>query len=88
MEILLVALKEEGRFATRQLRISKQYPTILYELLSNVTKRGLLKLLPLDLIDVRFGRSTFIHSQSFHYYFALLMNMNHYFFHKVQLHRV
>ena len=37
------------------------------EILSNVTERGLRKLNPLELImDVRFGRSTFIHFESFH----------------------
>ena len=36
------------------------------EILSNVTERGLLKLIPLELMDVRFGRSTFIHFKSFH----------------------
>ena len=33
---------------------------------SNVTERGLLKLYPPELMDVRFGRSTFIHFESFH----------------------
>ena len=52
------------------------------EILSNVTERGLQKLYPLELImDVRFGRSTFHHFESFHYYFALAMNRNIYFFH-------
>ena len=36
------------------------------EILSNVTERGLRKLNPLDLMDVRFGRSTFYHFESFH----------------------
>ena len=36
------------------------------EILSNVTERGNLKLLPLELMDVRFGRSTFHHFESFH----------------------
>ena len=36
------------------------------EILSNVTTRGLQKLLPSELMDVRFGRSTFIHFESFH----------------------
>ena len=37
------------------------------EILSNVTERGYSKLHPLELsMDVRFGRSTFIHFQSFH----------------------
>ena len=36
------------------------------EVLSNVTERGCWKLPPLELMDVRFGRSTFIHFQSFH----------------------
>ena len=60
------------------------------EILSNVTERGYSKLYPLELImDVRFGRSTFIHFKSFHYYFALSTNMmNHYIFHEVHIHRV
>ena len=37
------------------------------EILSNVTERGYLKLYPSELsMDVRFGRSTFNHFQSFH----------------------
>ena len=36
------------------------------EILSNVTERGYSKLLPLELMDVRIGRSTFIHFESFH----------------------
>ena len=59
------------------------------EILSNVTERGYLKLyLPELLMDVRFGRSTFIHFESFHYYFALSMNMIHHFFLQVHIHRV
>ena len=47
------------------------------EILSNVTERGYSKLHPSELsMDVRFGRSTFIHFESSHYYFALSMNMN------------
>ena len=58
------------------------------EILSNVTERGSSKLYFSELIDVRFGRSTFIHFESFHYYFALSMNMNHHVFHEVLHHRV
>ena len=59
------------------------------EILSNVTERGYLKLSPSELMDVRFGRSTFHHFQSYHYYFALSMNMmNHRIFHKVHNNRV
>ena len=59
------------------------------EILSNVTERGLQKLYPLELImDVRFGRSTFIHFESFHSYFALSMNMNQSIFQQVHNHRV
>ena len=47
------------------------------EILSNVTERGSLKLHPTELMNVRFGRSTFHYFESFHYYFALSMNMNH-----------
>ena len=37
------------------------------EILSNVTERGYSKLHPSELsMDVRFGRSTFIHFESFH----------------------
>ena len=46
-----------------------------WEILSNVTERGSEKLDPLELMDVRFGRSTFSHFKSFHYYFALSANM-------------
>ena len=54
------------------------------EKLSNVTERGSWKQHHSELMDVRFGRSTFIHFQSFHYYFALSTNMiNHIFFHQV-----
>ena len=59
------------------------------EILSNVTERGKEKLYPSELImDVRFGRSTFIHFQSFHYYFALSMNMMNHFFLQVHTNRV
>ena len=61
------------------------------EILSKITERGYLKLAPSsDLImDVRFGRSKYHHFQSFHYYFALSMNMNHHIlFHKVHIYRV
>ena len=59
------------------------------EVLSNVTERGFKKLNPSELsMDVRFGRSTFIHFKSFHYYFALSTNMNHHIFHQVPIHRV
>ena len=37
------------------------------DILSNVTERGFEKLLyPVELMDVRFGRSTFHHFESFH----------------------
>ena len=36
------------------------------EILSNVTERGYSKLHPSELMDVRFGRSTFYHFESFH----------------------
>ena len=36
------------------------------EILSNVTERGLQKLYLAELMDVRFGRSTFNHFESFH----------------------
>ena len=57
--------------------INVQYSKILF----NVTERGFLKLHPSELsMDIRFGRSTFDHFESFHYYFALSMNrMNHVF---------
>ena len=52
------------------------------EILSNVNERGYSKLPPSESMDVKFGRSTFIHFKSFHYYFALSMNMmNHSIFH-------
>ena len=64
--------------------INIQYSEILF----NVTERGLRKLYPLELsMDVRFGRSTFNHFESFHYYFALSTNMNHRLFHQVQIHQ-
>ena len=50
------------------------------EILSNVNERGCWKLNRTELKDVRFGRSTFNHFESFHYYFALSMNRNHLFF--------
>ena len=36
------------------------------EILSNVTERGSLKLHPTELMNVRIGRSTFHHFESFH----------------------
>ena len=65
--------------------INIQYP----EILSNVTEQQYLKLYPPELfMDVRFGRSTFSHFESFHYYFAFSMNMNHHCFHRVHFYRV
>ena len=59
------------------------------EILSNVTERGYQKLSPPELImDVSLGRSTFNHFQSFHYYFALSMSMNHPLFLQVPIYRV
>ena len=59
------------------------------EKLSNVTERGSWKLHHSELMDVRFGRSTFYHFKSFHYYIALSMNMNHpSIFHVVQIYQV
>ena len=40
--------------------------TLYSEILSNVTERGLVKLLPSELMDVRIGWSTFYHFESFH----------------------
>ena len=60
------------------------------EILSNVNERGRQKLSPDPelIMDVRFGRSTFHHFKSFHYYFALSMNMNHHnLFPKVHIHQ-
>ena len=58
------------------------------EILSNVTERGSQKLLPSESMDVRFGRSTFHYFESFHYYFALSMNMMNHLFHEVHIDRV
>ena len=58
------------------------------EILSNVTERGYQKLLFSEPMDVRFGKSTFCHFESFHYYFALSISRNHHLFLQVQLHRV
>ena len=58
------------------------------EILSNVTERGSQKLYSSELMDVRFGRSTFNHFESFHYYFALSMNMMNHLFHEVHIDRV
>ena len=61
----------------------------MLEILSNVTTQGYLKLHPLELsMDVRFGRSTLYHFESFHYYFALSMNKNHNSFQQVHNYRV
>ena len=43
-------------------KINVQYLEILF----NVTERGLQKLIPLELMVVKFGRPTFHHFQSFH----------------------
>ena len=47
------------------------------KILCSVTEQTQTKLPSLELMDVRFGRSTFIHFKSFHFYFALSMNRNH-----------
>ena len=65
--------------------INMQYSEMLF----NVTERGYLKLSPTELMDVRFGRSTFNHFKSCHYYFALSANMTSYhIFPEVHNHRV
>ena len=56
--------------------INIQYSDMLF----NITERGLQKLDPSELMDVRFGRSTFTHFESFHYYFALSTSMIHHLF--------
>ena len=84
---------------TRMTKVDRHFEDLEYlntiiiqysEILSNVTERGHQKLCPSELMmDVRFGRSTFNHFQSFHYYFALSMNMmNHYLFLQVPANRV
>ena len=70
-----------GSLTFRRFGISNTINIQYSEVLSNVTKRGYWKLNPLDIMDVRFGRSTFNHFESFHYYFALSTNlMNDYTF--------
>ena len=75
-----------GRLTFWRFGISKydQYS----EILSNVTERGYSKQYLSELIDVRFGRSTFNHFKSFHYYFALSTNTYQQLLHLVPLHRV
>ena len=58
------------------------------EILSNVTERGCWKLPCLESKDVRLGRSIFNYFISFHYYFALLMNMMNHCFRQVHHNRV
>ena len=81
---------ESGRSTFWRFGISKFDQYSFSEILSNVTEQVNRKLYPSELImDVRFGRSTFIHFKSFHYYFALSMNRNHlFFFLQVHLYRV
>ena len=81
---------ESGRLTFWRFGISKYYKSSYYKILSNVKKRVNWKLYPSELImDVRFGRSIFYHFESFHYYFALSMNRNHYhIFLQVHLYRV
>ena len=58
------------------------------KILSNVTEWEPEKLPHSDMMDVRFGRSTIDHFESFHYYFALSMSMNHpSIFHEVSTNR-
>ena len=60
---------------TRMTKVDRHFEDLEYlntiniqysEILSNVTERGHQKLYPLELMDVRFGRSTFNHFQSYH----------------------
>ena len=44
--------------------------TLKFKLLSNITCIGLKKLFPPELMDIKFGRSTFFHFESFYSYFA------------------
>ena len=82
---------------TRMNKVARHFEDLEYlkainiqysEILSNVTERGSQKLYSSELMDVRFGRSTFSHFQSFHYYFALSMNRIRRLFHKVHDNRV
>ena len=79
-----------GKLTFWRFGISKYYHVQYSEILSNVSERGFSKFLPPELVmDVRFGRSTFIHFESTYYYFALSTNMmNHYIFHVVQHNQV
>ena len=61
------------------------------EILSNVTKEELSKLPPSHsefIMDVRFGRSTFYHFESFHYYFALSTKRHNKNYFRVLFYRV
>ena len=81
---------ESGRSTFWRFGISIYHQYSYSEILSNVTEQVNRKLYPSELImDVKFGRSIFIHFKSFHYYFALSMNRNHYhIFLQVHLYRV
>ena len=81
---------ESGRLTFWRFGISIYYQYSYYNILSNVTEQVNRKLHPSELImDVRFGRSTFYHFKSFHYYFASSMNRNHYhIFLQVHLYQV
>ena len=70
---------EWGRLTFWRFGISKYNRSS--ELLSNIAIRMLKKLPSIEWMDVRFGRSTFHHYQSFHYYFALSMNTQNQQFH-------
>ena len=58
------------------------------ELLSKIAVKGLLKQPLSELIVVRFGRSIVFHFESFHYYFALSVNLIHHNHHRVLHSRV
>ena len=79
---------ELGSSTFRRFGISNTINIQYSEILSNVNERGLQKLFFTELMDVRFGRSTFNYFQSFHSYFALLTNMMNHVFHKVHHNRV
>ena len=70
---------EPGRMTFWRFGISKYNQSS--DLPSRITVRVFIKLPSIEWMDVRFGRSTFHHYQSFHYYLALSRNIQNQQFH-------
>ena len=88
IDIVCTFWNESGNLTFRRFGISKYDQYSITKILSNDTEWKYRKLYITELIEDNCRRSTFNHSKSFHYYFALLMNSMNSLFLEVQPIRV